>query len=372
MGPRTDTAPEDKARVPWWCATLAHVFQTAQKQPETCFFGPSLCSHIFAPSPFDSSTAPEPAMYVTPACGEDSDPNPSVESQVHSAVDDVLCDMMHGVQCSGDEDAYERCLFLRDKLRRREFTCLRSEVARVLKDRAELKSRVRLDLMDDFTPAVNFLRSFAEGNVNKRKRSRKQRSQQVRQNEKAARGKRGGAKKVKPNEDRVPRSVNKRTCLLDAVLALLPGQEKRAVAESVASAMPTEGDTAPEDIAGALSRHGLLLVRSSGDFCKRGGPPAHWLLQQRRCQLVVHLSITDHEGVVHSHYVAWDGETIHDKPHCLRVSRSDRASPQSSKAALDKHCSDYLRWEVTSVHRLARSSTSAVASGAAPSAVCVP
>ena len=76
--------------------------------------------------------------------------------------------------------------------------------------------------------------------------------------------------------------------------------------------MPAEGDTSVADLANALSVHGLSLVPVSGEYRKKGGVEFN-LLQERQCKLVINLRLTDLDGDPMSHFVAWDGDCIHDR-----------------------------------------------------------
>ena len=187
----------------------------------------------------------------------------------------------------------------------------------------------------------------------KRRRSRKQKSRHIRQNDKKAKATDGGARKVKVRGVEKPASagVNGRTCLADAVAALL-SQDAEAAYAAMIEAMPAEGDTSPEHLTEALAAHGLTLERASKNFFLAGGPRSFHLLQETECKLVLHLNLVDFEDEKHSHFVAWDGQTIHDSPHSLKIYKNDRRSNEASKEAFGKLYDECRQHEITTVYRL--------------------
>ena len=79
--------------------------------------------------------------------------------------------------------------------------------------------------------------------------------------------------------------------------------------------MPVEGDTSPEHLARALAAHGLSLERASRDYFLAGRPRSFHLLQEVDCKLILHLNLVDFNVGKHSHFPAWDGQTIHNSPY---------------------------------------------------------
>ena len=53
-----------------------------------------------------------------------------------------------------------------------------------------------------------------------------------------------------------------------------------------------------------------------------------------------------------SHFVAWDGEVIHDIPFSLKISNVDRKTAASSQAAFRKLYQEYESLKLTAVYRL--------------------
>ena len=188
----------------------------------------------------------------------------------------------------------------------------------------------------------------------KRKRKRKNRASRKHGND--AKRKKGGARLVLNKTEAVPSApnTNTRTCLLESVLALVPTETKELVRADLLTAMPAEGDTSVADLANALRVHGLSLVPVSGEYRKKGGVEFN-LLQERRCKLVINLRLTDLDGDAMSHFVAWDGDCIHDRPYLSKVNSTyDRTNPEKSKLAFAKlfKPTEFQSWQVTSVYRL--------------------
>ena len=188
----------------------------------------------------------------------------------------------------------------------------------------------------------------------KRKRTRKRKSQHERINPAAAKKKKGGARLILNKTEAISSGPNTRTCLLDSVTALLPAETKEQVHAAMVTAMPAEGDTSVADLANALAAHGLSLVPVSGEYIKKGGAPFH-LLQEHQCKLVINIRLTDLDGDPMSHFVAWDGECIHDRPYLSKVNNTyDRTNPEKSKLAFAKlfKTTEFKSWQITSVYRL--------------------
>lgn len=195
----------------------------------------------------------------------------------------------------------------------------------------------------------------------KTKRQRQSKSRQVRQNEAKAMTKVGGSRCVLNKDAKSYAGRNecfaKRTCLPDAVAALLPPQLKQR-APDLYAAMPKGKDAAPLDLKHELHCLGLSLERAP-EYFKKGHTAAHLLLQERTCKLVIHVHLTDADENIISHFVAWDGSTVIDHPHNVNVnSTSDRSSPTKSQEAFDKLFKrHYKNWQITSVHRLRQRNT---------------
>ena len=192
-------------------------------------------------------------------------------------------------------------------------------------------------------------------NTSRPRRNRKRKSRNERANTTAAKKKKGGARLILNKTEAVSSDApNTRTCLLESVLALVPTETKELVRTDLLTAMPVEGDTSVADLTNALSAHGLSLVPVSGEYRKKGGVEFN-LLQERQCKLVINLRLTDLDGDPMSHFVAFDGECIHDRPYISKVNSTyDRTNPEKSKLAFGKLFpkTEFTLWQITSVYRL--------------------
>ena len=118
--------------------------------------------------------------------------------------------------------------------------------------------------------------------------------------------------------------------------------------------MPKFGDTSVKAVNGALAPLGMELVSVTVEYSKRGGIEFH-VLQERRCALVIHVKLVDLEGDEVSHFVGYDGKTIHDQPHVCKVNdTTDRTDWAQSKLAFAKLFpkTEYTSWQTTAVYRL--------------------
>ena len=79
----------------------------------------------------------------------------------------------------------------------------------------------------------------------------------------------GGCRKVlnKKPAMTAPTGHNGRTCLVDAICALLPDEEsKQSVFSSICLEIPTEGDMSITCANVALARHGMVLERATSQY----------------------------------------------------------------------------------------------------------
>jgi len=169
----------------------------------------------------------------------------------------------------------------------------------------------------------------------------------------------GGCRKVlnKLPMAKAPPGSNERTCLADAIYELLPDNASRKeVISSIHAEMPPEGDTSIKCVNIALSKHGMVLERTSAQYNQRGGWPYH-LFKERECKLKLNIKLgsLEDKSAFASHFVAWDGKVISDRPHCMKVNgTSDRANPESSKSVFERlyHKKAFSSWQITNVYRL--------------------
>lgn len=189
------------------------------------------------------------------------------------------------------------------------------------------------------------------------KRSQKQRTQRVRQNDAHAGNTGGGSRLVLNKSIKSYAGRNdcfaERKCLPDAIIALLDEGTKKQGVELYA-VMPKERDASPNDLKDTLSRLGLCLKRVTGEYKKVDCLPSYLLLKEEKCKLVIHVNLTDADGNAISHFIAWDGTTVFDHPYNLRINKTtDRMNESNSQQAFEKlFTRSYLAWNITSVFRL--------------------
>jgi hypothetical protein len=159
-----------------------------------------------------------------------------------------------------------------------------------------------------------------------------------------------------PNKDspaEASHGPNNRRCLLDAVNVFWPKERGSTLYDDMVSCMPATGDTSIEDLSRALRAHGIKITHVSGQYIKKGGAPYH-LFREHKCRLLLAIKLTVHKRTT-QHFVAWDGETIHDRPYSCRISAiKDRASSESSKLAFGKLYprSQFSNWQIVRVFRV--------------------
>ena len=187
-----------------------------------------------------------------------------------------------------------------------------------------------------------------------RKRKRNRKSQGGRTSFAKAKRKEGGASLVR-NKTAVEQSFpNNRTCLLDAVAALLPAKIREHVCLDMVEYMPAEGNTTIEQISVALDKYGVSLESVTNKYQKNGGFPFH-LLQEKDCKLIVRLRLVDLNGEAMFHFVAWNGKLIIDHPQCSKVNdNTDRMDQEKSNLAFGKlfKKTKFLSWQITSVYQV--------------------
>ena len=96
------------------------------------------------------------------------------------------------------------------------------------------------------------------------------------------------------------------------------------------------------------------LIPVTHIYNKRGGMPYH-LLQERQCNLVIRIKLSNlkHQTVYHS--VGWDGSIIHDHPKmCIVNQTRDRQYWDSCNAVFDKiYPRKYFSsWQISTVYKL--------------------
>ena len=113
--------------------------------------------------------------------------------------------------------------------------------------------------------------------------------------------------------------------------------------------MPEEGDTSTKNIKHALADNILILVRVGSKYIRKGGAPFH-LLKELNCRIIVNIKLTNSKGETMSHFVAWNGNVIYDKP----FSSKDRTSWIMSQLAFGKFYAktQFREWQMTQVYEL--------------------
>ena len=79
------------------------------------------------------------------------------------------------------------------------------------------------------------------------------------------------------------------------------------------------------------------------------------LLKELDCNIIVNIKLTNSKGETMSHFVAWDGNFIYDKPFSSKVNNShDRTSRIMSKLAFGKLYPKpkFREWQITQVFEL--------------------
>ena len=187
-----------------------------------------------------------------------------------------------------------------------------------------------------------------------RKRKRKKKGQDLRTSEKIHREKPAGALLVYNKTETTKAGINERTCLPDAVVALLPAERREHVLLDMVECMPAEGDTTIEQMSVPLGKHGVYLEPVTNKYNKNGGFPLH-LLQEKDCSLIVHMKLVNLKGEAMFHFVAWNGKLIIDHPQSSKVNdTTDRENKKNSKLAFGKLYPEtkFLSWQITGVYQV--------------------
>ena len=163
----------------------------------------------------------------------------------------------------------------------------------------------------------------------------------------------GGSRIVLNKTSPIISGPNTRTCLLDAVMALLSSNVNRdKIRDTIIALMPPTGDTQMLVARNALSQFGLGLESATSAYQKKGGIAYH-LLQERQCQLILHIKLTTKSNREASHFVAWDGKMIHDHPKSSLVSDiNDRKTKERSREVFSKLYRKFKECRITRVYRI--------------------
>ena len=195
----------------------------------------------------------------------------------------------------------------------------------------------------------------APAKLKSRKKKRRNLSRNFRKYDAESKTRKGGSRLVLNQSVMETEGTNRRTCLIvDAICGIIPVNEvKNSVRRSIIMAMPSQGDTSISHANNALASHGMVLNRASKRYMREGGAP-FYLLQERKCRLVIQIKLTNHDNQKMCHFVSWDGHTIHDSPHNSKVNDTfDRASKKGSDNVFEKmYRRDFKNWQITNVYDL--------------------
>ena len=151
---------------------------------------------------------------------------------------------------------------------------------------------------------------------------------------------------------------NDRTCILDSLCAHIGDPSvKQALVSSFYQMMPKHGDTSIQLANKILDEHGMVLKRATPKYQgDQDGCMDFKLLQQRKCRLIVSVSLYDlkEPDRYAPHCVAWDGELIHDRPKSVQVNNTYDRTPANSRAVFNRlfHKQNYSRWEFGDIYEL--------------------
>jgi len=167
-----------------------------------------------------------------------------------------------------------------------------------------------------------------------------------------------GSRKVRnKNTDFAPdESTRGRTCVADAVCSLLPELDdefKKEIFQTIVRRTPEDRDTSIYYANQALAHHGYQLQRTLGDPV-RGGLEYN-LLQLRDCRKVLCVQLKNYEGQCAYHCIAWDGNTLWDRPDAVRVNNTTgRASRKSVNDVFERlfHPRYFAEYSVLQVYDL--------------------
>ena len=144
------------------------------------------------------------------------------------------------------------------------------------------------------------------------------------------------------------------TCLLEAIVALLPEGIKREAWEAMLPVALAGGAMNMKSFRPRLAPLGVLVEHVSGRYLRDGGAPYH-LFKETACKLVICLDLDDTKGRPCKHAVAFDGRVVHDKPLSAQVNLTwDRASTESCNNVFKKLFpeSEFRRWNIVNIFEL--------------------
>ena len=154
----------------------------------------------------------------------------------------------------------------------------------------------------------------------------------------------------------VPSLANERTCLLDAVISILPSSANSAeIEKSIKMLMPKKGDTSIAVAGRALSEHGFKFDNVTSGFIGIKGSAAFHILQVKDCRYILNLKLTNLDGLSTSHFIAYDGAILHDQDVSCEVYDYDRETVKRCKSIFRRlYGKDvgFDTWQITGVWSL--------------------
>ena len=164
----------------------------------------------------------------------------------------------------------------------------------------------------------------------------------------------GGSRLVLNKTSAITHGPNTRTCLQDALMVFVPSSaDTDQIREALIASMPPSGDTPVSVARKALSDFGIDIKVVTGLYDNKTGGIAYHLLQERQCKLILRIKLTNKGNRVSSHFVAWDGSTIHDRPYMIQVSDvKDRRTYRSCREVFNKLYRKFLDWRITRVYSI--------------------
>ena len=113
-----------------------------------------------------------------------------------------------------------------------------------------------------------------------------------------------------------------RSCLPNAVMNVMFNESKsESLLRHLLSNKPTK----------TLCDHGLDLKLVTPNYCKGGD-----LMREEACRLVLAIKLHNSKDVSWGHFVAWDGNIIHDNPHSCKVELKSDRTKRGIKATFRK------------------------------------
>ena len=128
-----------------------------------------------------------------------------------------------------------------------------------------------------------------------------------------------------------------RSCLLNAVMRVMFDKTKSDLLRChLLLNKQTERDMSIPDIKGTLRDHDLDLKVVTPNYCKRRGSQEFFLMKEEACRLELAIKLRNSKDESWGHFVAWDGDIIHDNPHSYKVEFKSDRTRRGSKATFRK------------------------------------